>query len=176
MKLEERIPIIMKEFKSTDRKIAFIKYLFPEKFNTGVQLNLFQDGPEEFLQGIVKRWESAEERIKSFWIENANLRLVQVLLSLDIINYDTGFWFYTDENSFLLKNKFVKERDITFWGQNYNEKGELLPETRYILIKDMSTSHIESIIKDFIDCKSSPSTEMLRLFLKELYMRRNEIY
>lgn len=35
------------------------------------------------------------------------------------------------------------------WGQNYDENNVRLPETKYVLLKDLTTSHISGILRYF---------------------------
>lgn len=42
-------------------------------------------------------------------------------------------------------------RETFTWGQNYDENNVKLPKTKYVLLKDLTTSHISGILKYFTE-------------------------
>lgn len=54
-----------------------------------------------------------------------------------------------------IKDLMSDIREQFIWGQNYDENNVRLPETKYVLLKDLTTSHISGILRYFIE-KLSP--------------------
>jgi len=50
------------------------------------------------------------------------------------------------ENSVIDDGKFTTQREVCEWGKNYNKKGKLLKNTKWIKIKDLDTDHIWNIL------------------------------
>ena len=50
-----------------------------------------------------------------------------------------------------IKNLMSEIREQFTWGQNYDENNVKLPKTNYVLLKDLTTSHISGIIRYFIE-------------------------
>ena len=86
-------------------------------------------------------------RIQQLWSEYPDERFSQTLVNNDYIPNYQGFWYYMEESE-ILKEQGVDASEYLFWGQNYDEKGERLPETRYRLIKELDTNHIKTILND----------------------------
>lgn len=86
-------------------------------------------------------------RIQQLWSEYPDERFSQTLVNNDYIPNYQGFWYYMEESE-ILKEQGVEASEYLFWGQNYDEKRKRLPETRYILIKELDTDHIKAILND----------------------------
>lgn len=84
-------------------------------------------------------------KIKKFWIANHDLRFSQVLVNMGYIDNIPGAWYYLEDDVNLLLNG-VPARDCMFWGTNFNEDMDRLPETNWILIKNMPIEHIKATI------------------------------
>lgn len=72
----------------------------------------------------------------------------------NFIMIDGGFEYnrYSGE----LKRDEIKDlmpeiREQFTWGQNYDENNVKLPETKYVLLKDLTTSHISGILRYFTE-------------------------
>ncbi len=50
-----------------------------------------------------------------------------------------------------IKNLMSDIRETFTWGQNYDENNNRLPETKYVLLKDLTTSHITGILRYFTE-------------------------
>ena len=84
-------------------------------------------------------------KIKKFWIANHNLRFSQVLVNMGYIENLPGAWYYL-EDDVCLQLIGIPDRDCLFWGQGYDKDMNRLPETNWILIKNMSEDHIRAVI------------------------------
>lgn len=155
MRRPERIPIVMELFKERINKENFIQTLFPTLTELGVK-------------ETVDSWENTIEDIDKTWKENPDLRLTQVFLSVGIISNVPGMWFHTEEVNYLISVKLIAPEDILFWGQNYDKEGNLLDNTNWILLRDMSKGHIKAILSDYsnLDKKQNVSEIYLKTFLK----------
>lgn len=83
--------------------------------------------------------------IREQWYEFFDFRFSQILIYLGFINNTSGCWFYYDEEE-ILKFQGYKPRDYKFWGSIYNKDGELLPETKYNLVKDLDINHMQRLV------------------------------
>ena len=50
-----------------------------------------------------------------------------------------------------IKNLISDIRETFTWGQNYDENNNRLLKTEYILLKDMTTSHISGVLRFFTE-------------------------
>ncbi len=83
------------------------------------------------------------ETIK-YWEDNFDQRFGQMLINQGLIS--DSFHIWNDEYDEILKSQGVAEREFMFWGKNYDKDMNKLPETQYVLIKDMDTDHIKNIL------------------------------
>ena len=86
--------------------------------------------------------------IGTYWIKNPDQRLTQVLVNTGSIANFPGLWYYVEETDWLVKNKYLKFEDIHFWGRNFTKDGKKLKETEFVLLKDLTNSHIKNILRD----------------------------
>ena len=85
------------------------------------------------------------EGIEKLWKENPDWRFTQVLVNSGLLPNYPGFWYYIEDEDIFME--LVGEpKDIYFWGVNYTKDMERLPETKWTLIKDLETDHIEAIL------------------------------
>lgn len=106
-------------------------------------------------------------RIQQLWTEYPDGRFSQTLVNNDYIPNYQGFWYYTEESE-ILKKQGVDASEYLFWGQNYDKKGERLPETRYRLIKELDTDHIKTILNEG---HTEEGSEYRKALTKELEKR-----
>jgi len=139
------------------KRIPIITKIFSKFLN-----NFIHDLDPSFKDIKIPR--SEYPKISKFWKEHPDLRLTQVLVNLDYIPNLEGFWYYTNEVIWLVIKGYLKFEEINFWGRNYNEDGTTLPETEWILVKDLTDSHIQNILKFFKDNKIRLSTSYLTYF------------
>lgn len=57
---------------------------------------------------------------------------------------------------------------------NYDKDMKKLPETNWVLLKDLNTGHIENILLDVLNDKIKISEEYSKYFSEELKIRQNE--
>lgn len=113
--------------------------------------------------------ENTKREIKIFWIKHPDLRISQVLVNLGFIPNYIGFWYYLEESEVLLKLK-VPVREFMFWGVNYTKDMIKIPETKWVLIKDLRTEHIKAILDGgFV----SEINKYHRYFTDELKLRED---
>lgn len=168
-RLKERIPIILKQFNNDDVKRKYIKELLPGLYSEGRQLDLF-DNDIDNINKSIEKWNKNSKEIEKYWTENYQKRLVHVLIDLDIIpNYCS---IHINEVNYLIEYNIVQERDILFWGQNYDKDNNLLPKTRYILIKDMTTNHILNVLNLYATNQLDIYPTYLKCFIREIYLRQ----
>lgn len=130
MRRPERIPIFLD---LTYGKISDILFLI---FNLSTYLD-----PVE----IVNRYYDKLPEIKSFWLENPDLRFSQVLVGMQIIPNVVGSWYYIEENE-ILEQLGIEPREYLLWGQYFDKDMNRLPEPIYRPIKDLETDHIKAIL------------------------------
>ena len=70
------------------------------------------------------------------------------------IMIDGGFDYYRYSGE--LKAGEIKDvmpaiREQFIWGQNYEKNGERLEKTKYVVLKDLDTSHITGILRYFAE-------------------------
>ena len=128
MRLKTRIPIVLKAFEDEYVRKTFLMRC------------------EQFNPYTMEKFTHYFHSIEPYWSKNPDLRLTQVLINLGIIDNLSGFWFNTEEDDWLVENGFLKPRDICFWGSDYDKDIKPLSSTKYTLIKDLDTEHIENIL------------------------------
>ena len=153
MRRPERIPIFLD---LTYGKVSDILFLV---FNLSTYLD-----PVE----IVNKYYNKLSEIKSFWLDNPDLRFSQVLIAKEIIPNTPGSWYYR-EDSEILEELGFEDREFLLWGQNYDKDMNLLPKTIYRPIKDLNTDHIEAILNGNW-CRYE---RHLNCFKKELKLRND---
>lgn len=129
MRLEQRIPIFLD-------KIEWDKYI------DYIQPDLSVDKKSDLSDNIIKHLDIVER----YWLQYPDLRISQVLINTGIIPNFPGVWYYEEDEEVLINSGCAEARDIMFWGINYTKDMERLPETKYVLIKDLKTDHIQAIL------------------------------
>ena len=154
MRRPERIPIFLELI---DGKL------------TDVILNCYNlnfDG--DVLQQDVRLYYEKIPEIERFWLNNPDLRFSQVLVNNSIIPNIPGSWYYM-EDSEILEELGIEDREFLLWGQYYDKDMNLLPKTIYRPIKDLNTEHIKAIL-DGNWCRSE---RYLNCFKNELKLRND---
>lgn len=106
--------------------------------------------PEEDVFDVIDNIVTNLPKIKKYWTQNPDLRLIQVLVNLRFIPYTIGFWYYYEETDFMIGVMNVPAREILMWGQNYDKNNNLLRKTKWRFIKDMNTDHIKAILESML--------------------------
>jgi len=127
MRIRERIP-------------NFIDSLNTEVIHK-IFLNWFKINFEETELQIIKD----KRKIKKYWMADHDLRFSQVLVNMGYINNIPGWWYYIEDDDTLL-DAGCEPRDVLFWGQHYDKDMNRLPEIKWLLIKNMTTDHINAVI------------------------------
>ena len=154
MRIPERISIIMEVLKDHDKLVNV--------------LSTYKEDFIQYLPNVVDKLNI----IENIWKQFPDYRLSQVLTSQNIIPNVPGMWFYKEDEDVMIESGCLEERDIYFWGKNLNKEGKLLTKTEFILIKNMETSHIKSILRDNEEGLLRASKKYLEIFNRELNYRR----
>ena len=170
MRRPERIPIILDKLNTDENaKFTILNHWFGVE--PGNQLSF--DSPFNHIETMLTGWTEYFDIFSQDWQTHSDLRMSQVLIRLGIIPNFPGFWFMEEDDNIMIDCNLLKPRDIKFWGQNYNKNMERLPETNWILIKDLSRDHIENILLDVLSGKMRVSEEYIEYFSEELKIRQN---
>ena len=79
-----------------------------------------------------------------FWEQEPDLRFGQWLINLGLLPDHLNIW--NDEEDWILSSQGIPAREYKFWGRNFDKDMNRLPKTEWILIKDMTTDHIQAIL------------------------------
>lgn len=145
MRILKRIDVVEKPLKKNIRKFIDEIYVDQDKENSK-----YVDEVENL---ILKDW----NKIIKYWKENPDLRFTQVLVNHNYVDNLPGVWYYTEEVEWLISNKLCKAENILHWGVNYDKDMNRYSETKWTLIKDLDTNHIEAILtKGYCTPTSNP--------------------
>ena len=145
LRFKERIPIILEHI-DWYYFISYIGYAnayfndlnYPKKLLT-------DDIIEKKVKEIAEVCWKKTIDIKEHWSKNPDLRLTQVLTNINIIdNHVPGPWYYIEEIDYFIKNKILKPEEFLFW-DSHGKDGK--QKVEYILLKDMTSEHIEACLK-----------------------------
>ena len=132
MRQKLRIPIVLEIFKQTNNG-AFQKFLGLDNFQT--------------LQ-VIDKIEMQTPKLKDFWERHPDQRFGQLLSNMFVVDKDTENRIWNiEEDDWLIKNGYCNIEDIKFWGVNYYKNGKQRKTTKYVLLKDLETDHIQNLIK-----------------------------
>lgn len=109
---------------------------------------------DDVLPKLIKQIVENINNIKKIWIKYPDSRLGQLLINENYLPDYQKLWF-VEEIDWLIDNNYCKYEDIHFWGKTRDSKGKLLDETQYILLKDLTDSHISAIIDWFDESLTS---------------------
>ena len=115
--------------------------------NKEILLHFLNTSSQKLIDDLYNNWEEIEEE----WLKYPDCRLGQLLVNLNLIpskNIEHIIW-NIEEDDWLIKNGYCNIEDIKFWGVNYYKNGKQRKTTKYVLLKDLKTDHIENIIKFF---------------------------
>lgn len=125
-----RIPIVLNIFKN----------------NLKCCLEFLGDNSLFYLIKLKQKLPEIEEK----WKKYPDSRLGQLLTSMGLVpkNIEDKIW-NIEEDDWLIENDYCKVEDIKFWGVNFYKNGKQRKKTKYVLLKDLKTDHIQNIIKFF---------------------------
>ena len=115
--------------------------------NKEILLHFLNTSSQKLIDDLYNNWEEIEEE----WLKYPDCRLGQLLVNLNLIpskEIENYIW-NIEEDDWLIKNGYCNIEDIKFWGVNYYKNGKQRKTTRYVLLKDLKTDHIQNIIKFF---------------------------
>jgi hypothetical protein len=153
MRVKKRLTYLWKFFKKEKNVYNF----FTKILNTS----------EEQALEYTKIFLGLYTELKQFHKENYDLRFTQVIQIK--IAYFPGFQFYM-EDAEVLEKLNVPLRLLLYWGQNYDVNNNKLKKTKYILIKDLDTDHIEAILQNV----KNINNVYKKTLTEELKLRKNE--
>ncbi len=108
--------------------------------------------------------------IYKYWLKDPDLRFGQLLINLQLVPDKLRIW--NDEEVDILRDQGLEDREILFWGRTMDENRNSLPKIQWILIKDMSTEHINAILEDVVNNRFNVRNDYLKAFETELTLRR----
>jgi len=99
----------------------------------------------EILPKLIQHIVSNMGSIRKIWLKNPTERLGKLLIQEQYLpNY--AKLALCDESDWLIENGYCTYEEIHFWGRTRDERGNKLPETKYILLKDITDAHVSAII------------------------------
>ncbi len=153
MRLKKRLPILWKFFKSKKKFKMYLRDI--------VQLE--SKNEIEHYSGIFYKY---FYDFKKFHKENSDLRFSQVLHANML--HKEGFWYYKEDDVILIELG-LNPNEILFWGANFDINNKRLKKTKWILIKDLKTDHIQSIL----DGNFTNNQMYLKAFRDEIKYRKS---
>lgn len=153
MRNKKRIPICLDLFLNKETLLHFL--------NTSSQ---------KLIDNIYENW----DEIKARWKEYPDLRFGQLLCNLRLIpslDIENRIW-NIEEDDWLIENKYCNIEDIKFWGSIYDEHNHKRKEIQFILLKDLTNSHIKGILKWFND--QNALNQINKRYLEYFNKRLNE--
>ena len=150
MRAKERIPIILDAINIPE----FLK-----------DANAFD---QETIDNCINDWILSWEEIKKFWLDNPDLRLMQVLINTGLLPNAPGFYYYEEEVDYCLKKGYLQPRQILFWG-SYGKEGK--GPYQQILIKNMTTEHLKACLETQVYM----NTLYRETMISELKLRKEKI-
>lgn len=168
MRQVKRIPVIIDVLQDNDKKREVLEHFFKPKPGTQMEIGM----PFYEIDNFIEIWDKNYYETAIFWKQNPDLRLAQVLVNGIVPNYP-GFWFHIEDEQLMLDTGLLEARDILFWGQNYDKEMNRLPETNWILIKDMGTDHIRAILFDIIEGRMDVNNSYREAFVNEIKIRKD---
>jgi len=136
--------------------------------NGNILLHFLNIKSRDSIRTITDNWNLIEKT----WLENPDLRFGQLLCNLRFIkniDIENHIW-NVEEDDWLVRNNYCNFEDIKFWGSLYDEHNNKRSKIKYILLKDLTDSHIEGIIKWFRNNAEEARIhkEYLRYFKKRI--------
>jgi len=121
------------------------------------------------LNVVVNEFGIRKEELTTFWKNEYDLRFSQLLINYNLIPNVPGFWYMDEEDEILIAQGHTPA-DVMYWGRNFDKNMVRLERTEWILIKDMTTDHIQAVL----DGKYTKHTVYLKAFNDELAKRKDD--
>ena len=96
------------------------------------------------LEALLELDPEMKDNVEDYWKKDPDQRYGQVLINLQYVPDDIVIW--NDEEDSILRSQGIPEREYKFWGRNFDKDMNKLPKTEWILIKDLTTDHIQAIV------------------------------
>lgn len=151
MRPKERIPIFLE--KINWKALA-------ERWN----LDVSAFNPVRSMRGTIRA------TVRHYWEQEPDLRFGQMLINIGCLQDKLRIW--NDEENDILEDQNVPKREYLLWGSIYDKGHRPLKEIKWTLIKDMSTNHIEAIIRDVADSRMGIRMDYLEVFKQEIELRK----
>lgn len=107
--------------------------------------------------------------LKKYHFENVDLRFGQVVCNK--LQYIPGVYYNKEDHDVLIELG-VEARKVLIWGQNYNKDMKRLKKTKWKLICNLTTEHIEAILEG----NYTKDELYINAFKSELKWRKNSKY
>ena len=136
--------------------------------------NLFKFLGNNATGVIVNKIVDNYDLIEKTWNNYPDLRFGQLLCNLRLIpdlDIENHIW-NIEEDNWLIENKYCNIEDIKFWGSMYDEHNHRRDEVEFILLKDLTDSHIKGILKWFND--QNALNQINKKYLEYFNKRLNE--
>lgn len=104
---------------------------------------------------------------KTYHKNNPHLRFSQILQHIGL--YKEGFWYHIEDETVLM-GLGVEPREVLYWGNNLSKNNNRLKKTNWMLIKDMDTEHIQTVLNN----NFTYNLTYLKCFINELKLRKND--
>lgn len=104
-----RIEILAKKYRERDVKVTFLRM--------EVGISSFKDADV-----FADKWEMKTPEIEEYWSQFPQKNMVQILIDLKILPKFAGGWKYLGDEVFMLKNKFLQNRDFLFYKVKRNDE------------------------------------------------------
>ena len=151
MRIPERIPIILEALEDHDNLLLVVEKLTGNTYKF-----------TEIVDSMID--------IKKVWESSPNSSFTQILIYMGLI--PDGPIRHIEDEELFTDLGILEERDIYFWGKRYTKDGKIMPNYKFVLIKDMETSHIKSILRDNEEGLMKTSKKYLEMFNRELDYRK----
>lgn len=124
----------------------------------------------DLINNILDSEGKLSKSLTEYWLKNYDLRFGQMLINFQFIPDNIKRW--CDEESAILDDQGIARREFVHWGRAYDENRKPLDKLEWILIKDMSKSHIEAILSDIANHRMNIPSYYKELFEQELKLRK----
>lgn len=169
MRRKERIPIILKKLKNRENLEKILEVWFKPPKGTQLEIGMpFFDIPQ-----IIENVKNNFTELEQTWQEFPEARLPQIFIITDVMDNYPGGYYYMEDSETLSKAGVLEAREIIFWGSIFDSKGDRLIAPLWRAIKDLETSHIEAIVKEYKEKKLKMGLLHFKEFEKELKRRQN---
>ena len=127
------------------------------------------DIDKHLINAILDSKGKLSKSLTTHWLKEYDLRFGQMLINFQFVPDKLKIW--CDEEDNILADQGIPKREFMLWGRNDDKDGNQLPNIERILIKDMTTDHIEAILRDIANHRMNIRNDYKELFEEELKLR-----